>query len=69
MVKVRETKVTQRPSYDSESILNVSNGIIDVDDDYGDDDNNCDDYGGDDDDDDDELCIAIVIDDDMTYHD
>ena len=61
MVKVRETKVTQRPSYDSESILNVSNGIIDVDDG---DDNDDDDYGGDDDDD--ELCIAIVIDDDMT---
>jgi len=62
-VKVRETKVTQRPSYDSESILNVSNSIIDVDDDDGDDDNN-----NNDDDDDDELCIAIFIDDDMTYH-
>jgi len=67
VVKVRETKVTQRPSYDSESILNVSNGIVDVDDDYDDDDNDYDDYGGDNDDD--ELCIAIVIDDDMTYHD
>ena len=56
-MKVRETKVTQRPSYDSESILNVSNSIIDVDDDG---DDNDDDSGDDEDHDDD---------DDMTYHD